>query len=104
MPLGEAASLMVHVSFEDVAAKMKRIRLTGGVTVLGSEDAVRVFQDFATLDLLSGGRAAIIAGRGSFTKLFPLFGNDVAEHADLSGINSAAIALCPDNKTPCRKG
>ena len=56
------------------AARTSRIRLTSAVTVLGSEDPVRVFQQFATLDLLSGGRAEIMAGRGSFVESFPLFG------------------------------
>ena len=66
-----------------IATRTKRIRLTSGVTVLGSEDPVRVFQNFATLDLLSDGRAEIMAGRGSFTESFPLFGLDVADYADL---------------------
>ena len=56
------------------AARTRRIRLTSAVTVLSSDDPVRVFQDFATLDLLSGGRAEIMAGRGSFIESFPLFG------------------------------
>jgi probable LLM family oxidoreductase len=56
------------------AARTERIRLTSAVTVLSSDDPVRVFQDFATLDLISGGRAEIMAGRGSFTESFPLFG------------------------------
>jgi probable LLM family oxidoreductase len=56
------------------AARTKRIRLTSAVTVLSSDDPVRVFQDFATLDLLSGGRAEIMVGRGSFAESFPLFG------------------------------
>jgi probable LLM family oxidoreductase len=56
------------------AARTKRIRLTSAVTVLSSDDPVRVFQDFATLDLLSNGRAEIMAGRGSFIESFPLFG------------------------------
>jgi probable LLM family oxidoreductase len=56
------------------ASRTRRIRLTSAVTVLGSDDPVRVFQDFATLDLLSGGRAEIMAGRGSFIESFPLFG------------------------------
>lgn len=66
-----------------VAALTKRIRLTSGVTVLGSEDPVRVFQNFSTLDLLSDGRAEIIAGRGSFSESFPLFGYDTEDYADL---------------------
>jgi alkanesulfonate monooxygenase SsuD/methylene tetrahydromethanopterin reductase-like flavin-dependent oxidoreductase (luciferase family) len=59
------------------AARTSRIRLTSAVTVLSSDDPVRVFQDFATLDLLSGGRAEIMAGRGSFIESFPLFGYDL---------------------------
>lgn len=56
------------------AARTRRIRLTSAVTVLSAADPVRVFQDFATLDLISNGRAEIVAGRGSFTEAFPLFG------------------------------
>jgi probable LLM family oxidoreductase len=59
------------------AARTKRIRLTSAVSVLSSDDPVRVFQDFATLDLLSQGRAEIMAGRGSFVESFPLFGYDL---------------------------
>jgi probable LLM family oxidoreductase len=62
------------------AARTKRIRLTSAVTVLSSDDPVRVFQDFATLDLLSGGRAEIMAGRGSFIESFPLFGYDLQDY------------------------
>jgi probable LLM family oxidoreductase len=62
------------------AARTQRIRLTSAVSVLGSDDPVRVFQDFATLDLLSGGRAEIMAGRGSFIESFPLFGHDLADY------------------------
>jgi probable LLM family oxidoreductase len=62
------------------ATRTKRIRLTSAVTVLSSDDPVRVFQDFATLDLISGGRAEIMAGRGSFTESFPLFGYDLADY------------------------
>ena len=56
------------------AERTKTIRLTSAVTVLSSDDPVRVYQDFATLDLLSGGRAEIMVGRGSFIESFPLFG------------------------------
>ncbi|TDC69212.1 LLM class flavin-dependent oxidoreductase [Actinomadura sp. GC306] len=59
------------------------IRLTSAVTVLSSDDPVRVWEQFATLDQLSGGRAEIIAGRGSYTESFPLFGYDLADYADL---------------------
>ena len=65
------------------AARTTRIRLTSAVTVLSSDDPVRVFQDFATLDQLSNGRAEIIAGRGSFTESFPLFGYDLADYDEL---------------------
>jgi probable LLM family oxidoreductase len=65
------------------AARTSRIRLSTAVTVLSSDDPVRVFQDFATLDLLSGGRAEIMAGRGSFTESFPLFGYDLDDYDDL---------------------
>ena len=66
-----------------IAARTRRIRLASAVTVLSSDDPVRVFQDFATLDLLSGGRAEIIAGRGSFTESFPLFGQDMDDYDEL---------------------
>jgi probable LLM family oxidoreductase len=65
------------------AARTSRIRLTSAVTVLSSDDPVRVFQDFATLDLLSGGRAEIMAGRGSFIESFPLFGYDLQDYDSL---------------------
>jgi probable LLM family oxidoreductase len=65
------------------AARTERIRLTSAVSVLSSDDPVRVFQDFATLDLLSGGRAEIMAGRGSFTESFPLFGFDLDDYEEL---------------------
>jgi probable LLM family oxidoreductase len=58
----------------------KNIRLTSAVTVLSSDDPVRVFQDFATIDLLSSGRAEIMAGRGSFVESFPLFGYDLQDY------------------------
>ena len=65
------------------AARTERIRLTSAVTVLGSDDPVRVFQDFATVDLISGGRAEIMAGRGSFIESFPLFGQDLDDYAEI---------------------
>ena len=64
-------------------ARTKRIRLTSAVTVLSSDDPVRVFQEFATLDLLSGGRAELMAGRGSFIESFPLFGYDLNDYDEL---------------------
>jgi probable LLM family oxidoreductase len=65
------------------AQRTKQIRLTSAVSVLSSDDPVRVFQDFATLDLLSGGRAEIMAGRGSFIESFPLFGYDLGDYDEL---------------------
>src|SRR3954453_824409 len=65
------------------AARTERIRLTSAVTVLSSADPVRAFQDFATLDLLSAGRAELMAGRGSFIESFPLFGYDLGDYDDL---------------------
>jgi probable LLM family oxidoreductase len=65
------------------AARTKRIRLTSAVSVLSSDDPVRVFQDFAIIDLISGGRAEIMAGRGSFTESFPLFGQDLGDYDEL---------------------
>ena len=65
------------------AERTKTIRLTSAVSVLSSDDPVRVFQDFATIDLLSGGRAEIMAGRGSFIESFPLFGYDLGDYDEL---------------------
>jgi len=63
-----------------IATRTSRIRLASGVTVLSSDDPVRVFQRFATVDALSNGRAEVILGRGSFTESFPLFGYDLADY------------------------
>jgi len=65
------------------AVRTKRIRLSSAVTVLSAADPVRVFQEFATVDLLSRGRAEIVAGRGSFTEAFPLFGMDLGDYDSL---------------------
>ncbi len=62
------------------AARTKRIRLASAVTVLSSDDPVRVFQDFATVDLISQGRAEIVIGRGSFIESYPLFGFDLNDY------------------------
>jgi probable LLM family oxidoreductase len=63
-----------------IAATTKRIRLASAVTILSTADPVTVFEDFSTVDLISGGRAEIIAGRGIFTESFPLFGYDLADY------------------------
>jgi probable LLM family oxidoreductase len=65
------------------AMRTKRIRLTSAVTVLSSDDPVRVFQEYSTVDLLSHGRAEIMAGRGSFIESFPLFGHDLHDYDSL---------------------
>lgn len=66
-----------------IAGRTSKIRLSSAVTVLSSDDPVRVFQQFATLDLLSQGRAEIMAGRGSFIESFPLFGYDLSDYNEL---------------------
>ena len=65
------------------AARTKRIRLTSAVTVLSAADPVRVFQNFATLDLISKGRAEMVVGRGSFSESFPLFGFNFEDYDNL---------------------
>jgi probable LLM family oxidoreductase len=71
------------IALAAIAVTTQRIRLSSAVTVLSSDDPVRVFQQFAELDLLSGGRAEIMAGRGSFIESFPLFGYDLDDYDDL---------------------
>ena len=66
-----------------IAARTRRIRLGSAVTVLSSDDPVRVFQRFSTLDAVSNGRAEVILGRGSFTESFPLFGYDLNRYEEL---------------------
>lgn len=66
-----------------IASRTSRIRLGSAVTVLTTDEPVRVFQRFSTLDAISGGRAEVIVGRGSFTESFPLFGFDLAEYEEL---------------------
>lgn len=77
--VGSAPSILLAAA----AQATEQIKLTSSVTVLSSEDPVRVWQQFATIDLLSAGRAEIIAGRGSYTESFPLFGYDLQDYADL---------------------
>ncbi|QND47849.1 LLM class flavin-dependent oxidoreductase [Rhizobium lusitanum] len=71
------------VALAAAAGKTKNIRLTSAVTVLSSDDPVRVFQQFSTLDLISNGRAEIMAGRGSFIESFPLFGYNLEDYDQL---------------------
>lgn len=81
------------------AAVTERIRLTSAVSVLSSDDPVRVFQDFALVDLLSNGRAEIMAGRGSFTESFPLFGQDLADYEELFREKLGLLLELRDNET-----
>ena len=71
------------VALAAIAAQTARIRLSSAVTVLSSDDPVRVFEQFAQVDLISGGRAEIMAGRGSFIESFPLFGYDLDDYDEL---------------------
>src|ERR1700735_2005722 len=66
-----------------IAGRTRRIRLGSAVTVLSSDDPIRVFQRFATLDAVSNGRAEVILGRGSFTESFPLFGFELSRYEEL---------------------
>src|SRR6478735_7998924 len=79
------------------AARTKRIRLTSAVTVLSAADPVRVFQEFATLDLLSNGRAEIVAGRGSFIEAFPLFGLALQDYDSLFAEKLELLLKIRDN-------
>ena len=72
-----------HMYLAAAAARTTRIRLGSAVTVVSAADPVRVFQNFATLDLISGGRAEIVAGRGSFVESFPLFGYNLNDYHEL---------------------
>ncbi|MEO7998799.1 MAG: LLM class flavin-dependent oxidoreductase [Gemmatimonadaceae bacterium] len=80
------------------AERTRRIRLTSAVTVLSSDEPVRVFQQFATLDLLSGGRAEIMAGRGSFIESFPLFGYDLDDYDALFAEKIELLLKIRDNE------
>jgi probable LLM family oxidoreductase len=87
-----------------IAARTKRIRLTPAVTVLSSDDPVRVFQRFATLDLLSEGRAELLVGRGSFTESFPLFGYSLADYEGLFTEKLELLLAIRDNEHVTWKG
>ncbi len=80
------------------AARTKNIRLTSAVTVLSSDDPVRVFQNFATLDGISNGRAEIMAGRGSFIESFPLFGYDLNDYDTLFAEKLDLLLKLRDNE------
>lgn len=86
------------------ASRTNRIRLTSAVTVLSADDPVRVFQDFATLDLISRGRAEIVAGRGSSVEAFPLFGLPMTDYDDLFAEKLDLLLLLRGTANPTWKG
>ncbi len=92
--LDSASSIILAAA----ASRTKRIRLTSAVTVLSAADPVRVFQNFATLDLISRGRAEIVAGRGSFTESFPLFGLDLQDYDALFAEKLDLLLKIRDNE------
>lgn len=81
------------------AARTERIRLNSAVTVLSASDPVRVFQQFATLDLISGGRAELVVGRGSFTESFPLFGLALEDYDELFEENLDLLLKLRESET-----
>jgi probable LLM family oxidoreductase len=91
----DSASPMILAA---AASRTKRIRLTSAVTVLSAADPVRVFQHFATLDLISGGRAEIVAGRGSFIESFPLFGFNLNDYDALFAEKLELLLKIRDNE------
>ena len=92
----DAAPTMILAA---AASRTERIKLTSAVTVLSAADPVRVFQNFATLDLISKGRAEIVAGRGSFTDAFPLFGYDLREYDAIFKEKLQLLLSLRDNET-----
>lgn len=86
------------------ASRTQKIKLTSAVTVLSAADPVRIFQQFATLDLISNGRAEIVAGRGSFTEAFPLFGLDLRDYDVLFSEKLDLLLNIRDHETVTWKG
>src|SRR5260221_3593429 len=91
-----------HVMLAAIAGRTERIRLGTAVTVLSTQDPVRVYTDFATLDAVSNGRAQLIVGRGSLTDSFPLFGFDLADYETLFEEKLDLLTrLLPDHPSTC---
>src|SRR5277367_1292999 len=86
------------------ASRTKDIRLTSAVTVLSAADPVRVFQEFATLDLISQGRAEIVAGRGSFVESYPLFGLELEDYDSLFAEKLELLLKIRESLFPARSG
>lgn len=101
---GEYISSAPAILLSAAAVRTENIRLTSAVTVLSSEDPVRVFQQFSTLDQLSGGRAEIMAGRGSFIESFPLFGYDLNNYDELFAEKLDLLMALRENETVTWKG
>lgn len=92
------------IALAAAAVRTKHIKLSSGVTVLSSDDPVRVFQDFAHIDLLSKGRAEIMAGRGSFIESFPLFGYDLKNYNELFSEKLEMLLHINKNETASWRG
>lgn len=88
-----------HMILAAAAGRTKRIKLGSAVTVISAADPVRVFQNYATLDLISNGRAEIVAGRGSFTEAFPLFGYRLNDYNDLFTEKLELLLRIRDNES-----
>lgn len=92
------------VALAAIAARTEHIRLSSAVTVLSSDDPVRVFQQFSTVDLISNGRAEIMAGRGSFIESFPLFGYKLEDYDALFSEKLHLLALLASNEVVSNEG
>lgn len=86
------------------ATRTERIRLSSGVTVLGSEDPIRVYQQFATIDQISRGRAEVMAGRGSFIESFPLFGQELGNYDEIFAEKLELLLNVRENTVVTHKG
>jgi probable LLM family oxidoreductase len=100
----DMAASAVAVTLAAAAARTKRIRLSSAVIVLSSADPVRTYQDFATLDLLSEGRAELLVGRGSFVESFPLFGYSLSDYDALFTEKLELLLAIRDNETVTWEG
>ena len=101
---GDFAVSSPEIVLAAIAGRTKRIKLGTAVTVLSSDDPVRVYERFATLDGLSGGRAEVILGRGSFTESFPLFGFDLSQYEELFEERLELFSRLLDEKPVTWKG
>ncbi|MDJ0925903.1 MAG: LLM class flavin-dependent oxidoreductase, partial [Acidimicrobiia bacterium] len=100
----DMAASAVAVALGAAAARTERIRLSSAVIVLSSADPVRTFQDFATLDLISEGRAELMVGRGSFIESFPLFGYSLSDYDELFAEKLDLLLTIRDNETVSWEG